>query len=115
MTAEKISLGDARSAASKLLAYCKANDWAGHDPYDALNSRAFAALPFLNFKLPRLVLTQVLKRSPIDVRRFLLIPKKQNPKAIGLFLSAILKLSKAEVVTDEALIDFMIVRLIALR
>ena len=115
MTAEKISLDDARSAASKLFAYCRANDWAGHDPYDALNSRAFAALPFLNFKLPRLVLTQVLKRSPIDVRRFLLIPKKQNPKAIGLFLSAILKLSKAEVVTEEALIDFMIERLIALR
>ncbi len=31
----------------KLLAYCRANDWAGYDPYDALNSRLFGALPFL--------------------------------------------------------------------
>jgi len=37
----------------KLLAYCQANDWAGYDPYDAVNSRAFAALPFLNSRLPR--------------------------------------------------------------
>jgi hypothetical protein len=115
MNVKSISLGDARSAASKLLSYCQANDWAGHDPYDALNSRALTALPFLNFKLPRLALTQALKRSPIDIRRFLLIPKKQNPKAIGLFLSSILKLSKAGVVSEEALVELMIERLIALR
>ena len=29
-----------------LLAYCRANDWAGYDPYDALNSELFKALPF---------------------------------------------------------------------
>lgn len=115
MTANRTSLNDAKSAAGKLLAYCRANDWAGYDPYDALNSRAFTALPFLNFKLPRLVLTQALKRSPINIRRLLLIPKKQNPKAIGLFLSAILKLSRAGVTNEESLIDLMIERLIALR
>jgi hypothetical protein len=115
MTANKTSLNDAKSAAGKLLAYCRANDWAGYDPYDALNSKAFTALPFLNFKLPRLVLTQALKRSPINIRRLLLIPKKQNPKAIGLFLSAILKLSKAGVTNEEGLIEMMIERLIALR
>src|ERR1035437_2281762 len=79
---------------SKLLAYCRTNGWAGHDPYDALNSRVFKALPFLNSRLPRLVLTQALKRSPIDVRRLLLVPKTQNPKALALFLSALLRLSK---------------------
>jgi len=115
MTANRTSLDDANSAAGKLLTYCRANDWAGYDPYDALNSRAFIALPFLNFKLCRLVLTQALKRSPIDIRRFLLIPKKQNPKAIGLFLSSILKLSKAGLATEEGLIEVMIERLIALR
>jgi len=31
-------------AALKLLAYCRANDWAGYDPYDALNSGIFKAL-----------------------------------------------------------------------
>src|SRR6266581_28330 len=108
-------LEDAQAAAQKLLAYCRRSDWAGYDPYDALNSKVVDALPFLNSRIPRLVLTQALKRSPINIRRFLLIPRKQNPKAIGLFLSAILKLSKAGVVNQEVLIELMIERLIALR
>ena len=99
----------------KLLAYCQANDWAGYDPYDAVNSRAFAALPFLNSRLPRLVLTQVLKRSPINIRPLLLIPKTQNPKAIGLFLSAFLKLSRIGAPEASDLVELMIRRLIALR
>ena len=28
----------------KLLAHCQANDWAGYDPYDAVNAPVFAAL-----------------------------------------------------------------------
>src|SRR5882672_7502392 len=99
----------------KVLAYCQANDWAGYDPYDAVNSHIFAALPFLNSRLPRLVLTQALKRSPINIRRLLVIPKTQNPKAIALFLSAFLKLSRIGVTKTEDLIEPMIERLIALR
>jgi hypothetical protein len=99
----------------KLLAYCQANDWAGYDPYDAVNSHVFAAMPFLNSRLPRLFLTQALKRSPINIRRFLRIPKTQNPKAIALFLSAFLKLSRIGVVNAGELVEPMIERLIALR
>src|SRR5467141_3006896 len=99
----------------KLLAYCQANDWAGYDPYDAANSKAFAVLPFLNSRLPRLVLTQVLKRSPLNIRRLLRIPKTQNPKGIALFLSAFLKLSRIGVVKAGDLIEPMIERLVALR
>jgi rhamnogalacturonyl hydrolase YesR len=97
------------------LAYCRANNWAGYDPYDAVNSKAFAALPFLNSRLPRLVLTQALKRSPINIRWLLLIPKTQNPKAIALFLSAFLKLSRIGVAEAGDLVELMIERLIALR
>lgn len=79
----------------KLLAYCESNHWAGHDPYDALNSRLFTALPILDSRIPRLILTQLLKRSPFNVRGLLLIPKKQNPKGLGLVLSSLLKLSAA--------------------
>jgi len=71
----------------KLLDYCQGNDWAGYEPYDALNSSIVKALPLLDSKLPRLVLTQFLKRSPINIRRLLRVPRTQNPKAIGLFLS----------------------------
>ena len=99
----------------KLLAYCRANDWAGYDPYDALNSGIFKALPFLNFRLPRLVLTQALKRSPINIRPLALVPKTQNPKAIGLFLSAFVNLSKVGIADQEGLVELMIERLVALR
>src|SRR5438094_10592911 len=115
MIDSRTSLENAKATALKLLAYCEANDWAGYDPYDALNSRVFTALPFLNSRLPRLVLTQALKRSPINIRRLLLIPKTQNPKAIALFLSAFLKLSRIGVGKAEEFVELMIERLIALR
>jgi len=109
------SLNSAMLATQKLLEYCQANGWAGHDPYDALNSRLFEALPFLNSRIPRLVLTQAMKRSPINLRRLALIPKTQNPKAIALFLSAFLNLSKAGVLDQAGLIELMIERLVELR
>ncbi len=79
----------------RLWAYCRARNWAGHDPYDALNSHLFKALPFLNFRWARLALTQFNKRSPINLRRVLLVPRTQNPKGLALFLSALTQLSKA--------------------
>lgn len=102
-------------ATSKLVVYCQANNWAGHDPFDALNSRVFTALPLLNSRVPRLLLTQALKRSPVNIRRVMRIPKTQNAKAIGLFLSAFLKLSKVGVRWPEDLAGEMIERLITLR
>ncbi len=99
----------------KLLAYCQANNWAGYDPYDALNSKIFRALPFLDFRIFRLGLTQVLKRLPFNLRPLLLIPKTENPKAIALFLMAFLKLQKLGLLEDESLIPLMVDKLINLR
>jgi hypothetical protein len=104
-----------QAATLKLLTYCQANNWAGYEPYDALNSPIVNALPLLNSKLPRLVLTQVLKRSPINIRSPLLIPKTQNPKAIGLFLSAFVKLSAIGMADHEDYVELMVDRLVALR
>ena len=106
---------EATAASLKLLAYCRANDWAGHDPYDALNSRIFAALPFLDSRLPRLLATQALKRSPVDLRRLMLIPPTQNPKALALFLAAALKLERVAASQVAGLPELMTERLIALR
>jgi hypothetical protein len=108
-------LAVANSTAQTLLSYCRSNGWAGYDPYDALNSRLFKALPFLDSRIPRIVLTQVLKRSPINVRPLLAIPKTQNAKAMALFLSAFLRLSPQDVPDKDDLIDLMLERLIALR
>jgi hypothetical protein len=99
----------------KLLSYCQRNQWAGYDPYDALNSKMFNAIPFLNSRIARLVLTQGLKRSPINCRRVLLVPKTQNPKAISLFLSALLKLSRIGISKHEDQVGMMIKRLVELR
>jgi len=109
------SIEDIKAATLKLLAYCRANDWAGHDPYDALNSKIFRALPFLDSRIPRLVLTQTLKRSPLDLRRLLLIPKTQNPKAIALFMMSALKLSSLDATVDSSLVGMLTETLIALR
>ena len=105
----------AETATLKLLAYCKGNDWAGYDPYDALNSRVFTSLPVLDCRIPRLILTQVLKRSPINVRPLLLVPKTQNPKALALFLVSLLKLSRLGLLRDKADITALRGRLEALR
>ncbi len=99
----------------KLFDYCRVNDWAGYDPYDALNSRIFERLPFLNFKIPRLILTQSLKKCPVNFRSLLLIPKTQNPKALALFLMAFVKLSKLGLLDNKELIVNMVEKLIELR
>ena len=105
-------LAEGETAAQKLLAYCRREDWAGYDPYDALNSKLFSALPLLNSRLPRLVLTQVLKRSPINLRRLLQIPKTQNPKGLALLLTALLKTPWAG---TEELIGSLMQRLVELK
>lgn len=104
-----------KAAALKLLAYCQANDWAGYDPYDALNSKIFKALRILDFRFFRLGFTQVMKRFPFNLRPVLLIPKTQNPKALALFLMAFLKLERLGLLDNKDLIPLMIQRIIDLR
>ena len=99
----------------KLLEYCEAHDFAGYDPYDALNSRLFEALPLLNSRIPRLVLTQALKRSPINVRRLLLIPPTQNPKAFAIFIAALLQAPELREGGTADLVRTLSEKLVAMR
>ncbi len=78
---------------ARLIVFAKANRWSGYDPYDALNSRWLQTLTFLDRKWVRLMLTQLLKRSPVNFRPILRVPPSENPKALGLFLSAFVKLA----------------------
>lgn len=84
----------------RLLEYCEANDWRGYDPYDGLNSRILKATPFNRSSVARLILTQFCKRSPINLRKFLLVEKGYNPKGLGLFLSSLLKLYSVQAVEE---------------
>ena len=103
---------NSRNALRKLLAYCRQNDWAGHDPYDALNSSLFDTFPLLDSRIPRLVMTQALKLSPVNLRNLLAIPKTQNPKALALFLMSFLRMSSEDLPDREDLIKEMM-RMIA--
>lgn len=110
-----LSDNELKAVVLKLVVYCRKSGWAGYDPYDALNSKLVTTFPFLNSKLPRIALTQVLKRSPVNLRRLLLIPKTQNPKALALFLAALVKLQKSGIVMEDGEAAQLVDRLIALR
>src|SRR5690554_857120 len=70
-----------------LKTYCEAENFAGWDPYDGLNSKIFQATPLKHWDVARLVLIQAFKRSPINLRPLFLVPKQHNAKGIGLFLN----------------------------
>lgn len=74
-------------AFNSLRSYCEAENYKGWDPYDGLNSAIFQATPFKHWDLARLVLIQLCKRSPINLRPLLLVPKQHNAKGVGLFLN----------------------------
>jgi hypothetical protein len=103
------------TATRKLLEYCRRRDWAGVDPYDILNSRLIARFKFLDYRWPRLLLTQLVKRSPIDFRPVLGVPPTQNPKALAVFLSAFLNLQKCGLLSEPVLIGGMVEKLEMLR
>jgi len=79
-----------KQAHDELLAWCRARDFAGYDPFDALNSRVFQSTPFTNSRAARLLWTQVLKRSPLNLRPLALVPAQKNSKGLALFALAAL-------------------------
>jgi hypothetical protein len=79
-----------------LKSYCEAQNFAGWDPYDGLNSTVFQATPLKHWDLARLAWIQGFKRSPINFRKLLLVPKEHNAKGIGLFLTGYCNIYKAQ-------------------
>src|SRR5437660_6559186 len=81
---------DHQLAHRDLWKYCRAQGLAGYDPYDGLNSRSFQALPLKRSRIARLAWTQLHKRSPINFRSLVGIPRERNAKAMALFALAAL-------------------------
>lgn len=75
----------------KLESYIVSQDFAGWDPYDAMNSPLLRLLSG-GTKYGKIAWTQFMRRSPINFRRLLLVPKQHNPKGLGLFLGGYAKL-----------------------
>jgi len=84
---------------SQLLEYCRTEGWTGYDPYDALNS-PLAHAPLLNNRFSRTALTQLVKRSPLNLRPLLRIRKGLNPKGVALAARAVMLIADR---TGEAL------------
>lgn len=83
-------------AAEVLESWGWARGWSGPDPYDALNGRRVPSLPT---PLTRRLAIQLVKRSPIDLRRPLGIDPRLNSATIAHVLSAY---SRPGLVADEA-------------
>jgi hypothetical protein len=79
-------------AALRLDRWISTRDCRGWDPYDALASPLVRALA-LGTRPGRIVWTQLLRRSPLQLRPLLGVPRLENPKAIALVLEGRLRLA----------------------
>ncbi|HEX8119486.1 MAG TPA: hypothetical protein VF521_19560, partial [Pyrinomonadaceae bacterium] len=79
----------------RLRAWCRARDYAGHDPFDALNSPVFKSTPLNRSRLARLAWTQLFKRSPVNLRPLAGVPRERNAKGTALFALASLSRLRA--------------------
>lgn len=89
-THEKIKL-----SLTKVLDYAHERNYKGYNKYDALDSKLLMFLSFGN-KYLRLLYSQVVMRSPVNIRPLFFIPKTRNPKGIALFAIAYMNRYKAE-------------------
>lgn len=106
---------DLDAVLQKLETYCRTRDWAGFDPYDALNSEWFSRTPLARSRIARLALTQLLKRSPLDLRPALGIKPSRDPKATALFvMSYVIQARRGDEKARE-LADTLANRLLELR
>jgi hypothetical protein len=71
-----------------LAEWCKTRDYAGHDPFDGLNSSVFQATPLKNWRTARLSWVQFVKRFPFNLRPWLGIQPGHNAKGLALFALA---------------------------
>jgi hypothetical protein len=95
MTGKKASLqsfpfmnDELQRAYESLHEWCREHDYAGHDPFDALNSRLFQSTPLKHARIARLAWTQLFKRSPVNLRSFARVPAGKNAKGTALFALA---------------------------
>ena len=78
----------------KLLAKLESNNFKGWDLFDGLNSKVFRKSPLYNSRFFRLLWIQFFKRSPLNFRKFMAVPKGYNAKGIALFIQGLINLYK---------------------
>jgi len=70
----------------------KQADFRGYDPYDGLNSRVFRISPCSRSRALRLAWIQFFKKSPVNFRPWVLVPRGSNPKGLALLIKGLLHL-----------------------
>lgn len=74
-----------------LLNKARTEQFAGYDPFDGLNSSWFKRLPISKDSTLGLAWIQLFKRSPINLRPWLGVPKARNPKGVALFILGLIE------------------------
>jgi hypothetical protein len=91
------------SVASQALdRWIESEGFQGWDPYDALNSPILRGLTFGQRRIGQ-VWVQLFKRSPLNLRRWMGVPKLHNAKGMGLFLASYWR--KYQLSGDERLLE----------
>ena len=98
-------------------AWCRERDYAGHDPFDALNSSLFQSIPLArSSRAARLLWTQAFKRSPVSLRKLARVPAGRNAKGTALFaLSALAEFRRTRTKDTEAKARALLDALLAAR
>ena len=91
-----------QAAYDELFSWCREHDFAGHDPFDALNSQLFQSTPLAQSRNARFIWTQLVKRSPTDFRSLARVPAERNAKGIALFALAQLANYRRERTAESA-------------
>jgi hypothetical protein len=90
-TSRKLHLeSELERAAEGLAAWCREREFAGHDPFDGLNSKLFQLTPLSRSRAARILWTQLFKRSPLNLRALARVPAEKNAKGTALFALAAL-------------------------
>ena len=90
---------DLEKAYDGVYQWARGEGFAGHDPFDGLESRIFQATPLKHLSLARLAWLQMVKRAAVDLRDTLRVPKGINAKGAALF--ALAELSRFRKTLDE--------------
>jgi len=88
---EDWELNEIQGITSAILNLSRKSGFSGRDPFDGLNSKLFKLFPSLKRSAAGIAWIQFFKRSPVDFRGMLGVPKGRNPKGIGLFILGLLE------------------------
>lgn len=87
---------DIEAIYEQVMRRARADGFAGWDPFDGLESRVFQATPLRLTAPTRFAWQQMVKRSPLNLRPLLRVPKGVNAKGLALFALAELAMFRAD-------------------